>query len=194
MPLIQIKLINGEPMGRPVNPYCITTEEDLYLAFERTVTYHPAPGCSESDGVEANLVDAVEKDNGKIEIYDVKPLYGIRELGWKEIKVWRLSPSQKVEVKEVLTPYDLIIAERKRKSEKYGYNDKSIIERVEDYGSGELALAAACFCEPFFANEYFPWDLGYFKPTPNDRIKELVKAGAFIIDEITRLQAMDNTH
>jgi len=84
----------------------------------------------------------------------------------------------------------MIAAERKRKAEKYGYDDKAIIERVEDYGAGELALAAACFCEPFFAQEYFPWDLSYFKPTPDDRIKELVKAAAFIVDEIVRLQAL----
>lgn len=68
MPLIQIKLINGEPMGRPKNPQlgpkdcsyrpapcCSDCECDYWDKFEQSVTYHPAPGCEESDGVEGEI-------------------------------------------------------------------------------------------------------------------------------------------
>lgn len=108
MPLIQIKLINGEPMGRPVNPYCITTQEDLYLAFEQSVTYHPAPGCEESDGVEAVLRWQAQNPINDV-WYDCGPGY----LAVDTRQIWRLIPSQqkdigvplissqKVEVKEV---------------------------------------------------------------------------------------------
>ena len=34
----------------------------------------------------------------------------------------------------------------------------------------------------------WPWDLEWFKPSPYDRIRELVKAGALIAAEIDRLQ------
>jgi len=44
----------------------------------------------DSDRVE--IVDAVKKPDGTYEIYDVKPLFGIRELGWIDIKVYRLKP------------------------------------------------------------------------------------------------------
>ena len=38
----------------------------------------------------------------------------------------------------------------------------------------------------------WPWNLIWWKPTPNDRIRELVKAGALIAAEIDRLQAGGN--
>lgn len=37
----------------------------------------------------------------------------------------------------------------------------------------------------------WPWGLEYWKPTPNDRVKELVKAGALIAAEIDRLQRLN---
>jgi len=33
----------------------------------------------------------------------------------------------------------------------------------------------------------WPWEKSWWKPTPNDRVKELVKAGALIAAEIDRL-------
>ena len=36
----------------------------------------------------------------------------------------------------------------------------------------------------------WPWDEEWWKPTPNDRIRELVKAGALIVAEIERLQRL----
>lgn len=96
----------------------------------------------------------------------------------------------------------MISDERERKSVKYGYTNEAILERTEDYGKGELALAAASYCltigdqtEDYLtpSERLFPWSLEYFKPTPDDRIKELVKAAAFIVDEIYRLQNINLT-
>jgi hypothetical protein len=36
---------------------------------------------------------------------------------------------------------------------------------------------------------FWPWSKHWWKPTPNDRVRELVKAGALIAAEIDRLQA-----
>lgn len=70
---------------------------------------------------------------------------------------------------------------------------------------GELALAAAVYaipqdCRSIFAGyagrsnvqrELWPFEWHWFKPTPEDRIRELVKAGALIVAEIERLQAIE---
>jgi hypothetical protein len=37
----------------------------------------------------------------------------------------------------------------------------------------------------------WPWDKGWWKPTPDNRIRELEKAGALIAAEIDRLQRME---
>ena len=93
---------------------------------------------------------------------------------------------------------ELIADERQRQIDVYGYSDDHILKSVEDYSCGELGDAAASYAmtqgfrddsseghkTPFF----FPWDEDYFNPSPGDRIKELVKAGAMIVAEITRLQ------
>lgn len=94
-------------------------------------------------------------------------------------------------------PLELIADERKRKGELYGYDDKAVIDRTEDYGNGELADAAASYALAFRDDTgkpciFWPWGREYFKATPDDRIKELVKAGAFIVDEIVRLQNLED--
>lgn len=49
-----------------------------------------------------------------------------------------------------------------------------------------LALAAVCYAVPSvnrpssFMDAFWPWDSEWWKPTPADRIRELVKAGALI--------------
>jgi hypothetical protein len=75
------------------------------------------------------------------------------------------------------------------------------LENDQVQSEGELALAAACYAIPSeqrdFNNDHsfvplpklFPWEQNWWKPTPENRIKELVKAGALIAAEIDRLQA-----
>lgn len=65
----------------------------------------------------------------------------------------------------------------------------------DKYTSGSLARAAACYALPptgrpsdYDTPAEWPWDSRYWKPSPDDRVKELVKAGALIAAEIDRLQ------
>ncbi len=83
----------------------------------------------------------------------------------------------------------LIADERRRQIDVEGWSKS----RDRSYHTdGELADAAACYAlagkrkdgEPI---RYWPWNLEWWKPTPDDRIRELVKAGALIAAEIERL-------
>jgi hypothetical protein len=97
------------------------------------------------------------------------------------------------------TGIELIAEERQRQIDVYGYSDEHIKNSPEDYECEELACAAACYATPagdrissdesFVPTpDLFPWDQQYWKPTPELRIRELVKAGAMIVAEIDRLQ------
>lgn len=113
--------------------------------------------------------------------------------------IQRFSLITKSPVGEVLQMFGL---ERQRQIDKYGYTDEHISQDIENYGEGELAYSAAAYLT---TDIYFPevdlptslskmlfqWDLMYFKPTPEDRIKELVKAGAMITAEIIRLKNLN---
>jgi len=83
------------------------------------------------------------------------------------------------------TGVELIAIERKRQIEELGFdysNDKL-------YSDNQLSDAAICYAmqskERDIENEdgvslnvaIWPWDRKYWKPTPEDRIKELSKAG-----------------
>ena len=71
---------------------------------------------------------------------------------------------------------DLIAAERRRQVEVEGYNPG------HDAGHAtELAMAAACYAIPTLSGRgLWPWAPSYWRPTPGDRVRELVKAGALI--------------
>jgi len=97
---------------------------------------------------------------------------------------------------------DLIAAERKRQVEQENWT----LEHDDFHRSGGLAKAAAVYAlpdeqrelrliahglsrQPFAIREWlWPWDDEWFKPTPEDRERELVKAGALIVAEIERLR------
>lgn len=94
------------------------------------------------------------------------------------------------------TGIELIAYERQRQIDVYGYTDEYIKNSPEDYGEGDLAFASAAYLmterwltkdSGYIPELLFPWDMTYFKPSPNDRIKELSKAGAMIVAEIDRL-------
>lgn len=94
------------------------------------------------------------------------------------------------------TGVELISAERKRQVEQEGWTK----EHDAKHANSELAQAAACYAMPEWDRKYistglgprpilWPWYIEWWKPTPNDRIRELVKAGALIAAEIDRLLA-----
>lgn len=91
-----------------------------------------------------------------------------------------------------MTGAELIAIERWRQINEEGL---SSIEDA-DYTNEELAEAAMCYinakrCREVFFQEdkvplRWPWEDESWKPTPNDRVRELVKAGALIAAEIDR--------
>lgn len=94
-----------------------------------------------------------------------------------------------------LTGVDLIAAERRRQIEEEGWTTEHDAGLVED----ALARAAAAYATPAHLREplvghvvrmpaLWPWAVHAWKPTPEDRVRELVKAGALIAAEIDRLR------
>jgi hypothetical protein len=85
----------------------------------------------------------------------------------------------------------LIAAERERQIEDEGWTPEHDAEHWDD----DLARAAVCYAMPFSERpllgppRLWPWESQAWKPTLNDRIRELTKAGALIAAEIDRLQA-----
>lgn len=89
---------------------------------------------------------------------------------------------------------DLIAAERQRQLAVEGWT------AVHDahHEPNELAMAAASYALPDYEREFvssghqvprtWPWEEAAWKPSPDDRVRELVKAGALIAAEIDRLQ------
>jgi hypothetical protein len=100
-----------------------------------------------------------------------------------------------------MTGIELIKEERDRQINEEGWTK----EHDAEHCFGELANAAACYAMTDFYKTrdmvfvkcedeitrcvpvMWPWDGKWYKPTQNDRIRELVKAGALIAAEIDRL-------
>jgi len=104
-----------------------------------------------------------------------------------------------------MTGIEIIAAERRRQIDVEGFTPEHDDRDV----MGQLACAAAAYALPDKTNAkivkvekgfwfeawiarkiLFPetWDASWWKPSPNDRIRELAKAGALIAAEIDRLQ------
>lgn len=87
------------------------------------------------------------------------------------------------------TGIELIAEERKRQIEVKGFTvDHDLI-----WTGGEMAMAACSYARPEkksleYAPMEFPWQQEWWKPCPDDRVRELVKAGALIAAEIDRIQ------
>lgn len=87
------------------------------------------------------------------------------------------------------TAIELIAAERQRQIEQEGWT----AEHDRQWASGQLALAAACYAIPDNRRteiilRLWPWMLIWWKPTPDDRERELIKAAALLVAEIERLR------
>ncbi len=85
-----------------------------------------------------------------------------------------------------MTGIELITDERQRQIEKEGFT----AEHDKQYTDGQLIGAAMTYAMPsdlrYPINGIWPWTMEWFKPTPNNRIRELTKAGALIAAEIDR--------
>lgn len=97
-----------------------------------------------------------------------------------------------------------IIAEERQRQ--ISVENWSLNHDVMHHTRGELAQAAACYAMPQAERKqyqsyskfgWFPrwwpkdWSVRWWKPSPDNRIKELAKAGALIAAEIDRLQEID---
>ena len=90
---------------------------------------------------------------------------------------------------------DGIAMERIRQIKKEGWSP----EHDDTHTENQLALAAACYALPLkflvrstkypyqVIDDLWPWERKWWKPTPDNRIRELEKAGALIAAEIDRL-------
>ncbi len=87
----------------------------------------------------------------------------------------------------------LIAAERRRQVTKEGWTPE---HDDREHDQGELALAGACYAVAEMERDvnddnshpsFWPFAAKWWKPTPNDRKRELVKAGALIAAELDRL-------
>lgn len=91
------------------------------------------------------------------------------------------------------TGLELIAEERQRQIESKGF----CAERDDTYVKLELLKASACYVAAeemreidFDVSEVWPWPMETWKPSPDNRIKELQKAGALIAAEIDRLNRL----
>jgi hypothetical protein len=93
------------------------------------------------------------------------------------------------------TGIELIAQERKRQIQAEGWTSKM----DDDHTREQLALASAVYAMPakyrtknLETGQVWGWPFAadWFKPTPDDRIRELQKAGALIAAEIDRLQRL----
>lgn len=100
-------------------------------------------------------------------------------------------------MREQIDGITLIARERLRQVSQEGWSEY----HDDGHEYDELAIAAACYALPDRKREserrlgaiplLWPWDFKWWKPTPHDRIRELVKAGALIAAEIDRLQRLN---
>lgn len=101
------------------------------------------------------------------------------------------------------TGIELIAKERQRQIEVEGWTP----EHDAEHWNHSLVKAAACYAlgtrkfERTFGNDqnrvtldfdFWPWHDDFWKPTPENRVKDLVKAGALIAAEIDRLSQLKN--
>lgn len=131
---------------------------------------------------------------------------GSREWVFGKIEDHVARPLSKEEIEEVITILAVIAGPSRRTSielierERYAQWQREGFSTGHDdeHDEGELARAAACYALPVFhrgmkswtgtmLGSLWPFEGKWWKPTPDDRVRELVKAGALISAEIDRL-------
>lgn len=111
-----------------------------------------------------------------------------------------VAPSSDI-AKPPLTGAELIAQERERQMSVEGWDARHDTGHLK----AELTQAAICYAADVAAKyetpkwrdelrslaiHFWPWDKQWWKPTPDDAIRQLTKAGALIAAEIDRLQRL----
>ncbi len=87
---------------------------------------------------------------------------------------------------------ELIAEERQRQLEVEEWTPEHDALHTDE----SLAVAASCYALPEqydraeYVDNLWMWAEGWWKPTPENRVRELVKAGALIAAEIDRLNQL----
>jgi hypothetical protein len=102
-------------------------------------------------------------------------------------------PAREPTEEEPVCGVNLIAEERRRQITGEGWTP----EHDDAHDDGEMAMAASSYLLPPDARptwldlsdtpEDWPWAKAWWKPSPDDRVRELVKAGALVAAEIDRL-------
>ena len=96
------------------------------------------------------------------------------------------------------TGLQIISKERRRHFSQEGWT----VEHDAEHYPEELACAAGCYALAGETRgtfrykqilELWPWDKKWWKPTPDDRVRELAKAGALIAAEIDKINGVDGS-
>lgn len=74
-----------------------------------------------------------------------------------------------------------VLAERQRQISDEGWSP----EHDDGHTSYELSAAALCYINPFLADDFWPWNDAFWKPS--DHRRNLIKATALLLAEIERL-------
>ncbi len=112
---------------------------------------------------------------------------------------WSTYPYRPYDIEYILATPAIKAAydERQRQIEKEGYDEK----HDDEHFKGEIARAAATYAQPRLyrtddfrgAPSLWPWHKKYWKPTPDDRKREITKAMALLIAEYERLERKEKT-
>jgi hypothetical protein len=114
-------------------------------------------------------------------------------------------------IPEEISPLPLVATEKEQEEEKTGVgliaDERQRQIQVEGWSAAhdlghyrdDLAIAGALYALPESERLYpsgkipkgWPWEEQWWKPCPDNRIRELVKAGALIAAEIDRLQSIN---
>jgi len=143
--------------------------------------WHGLRPVTEDDGPWTDLPEAVRATLG-VRVDGFDPYQAAGDSFVPFTVLWPLTPS---------TGIDLIAAERRRQVTEEGYSP----EHDADHPVEDLARAAAVYATPPPLRTHqdvwgrWPWLPEDWKPSPDDRVRELTKAGALIAAELDRIIA-----
>lgn len=168
-----------------------TYEADSYKeALKLAVNELDTSTCRQCPEASGNVYMMVTDDTG-IEVYN-ESYQAELQAQIKRLKAEVEALKARLQREDDHGALTLIAAERRRQIEQEGWTP----EHDDEHDSGQLASAASVYAATLRdcgsgVPVGWPWGHGWWKPTPDNRVRELVKAGALIVAEIERIQRLD---